>query len=95
MGDTDIDPDLAEVNDRVRMFPEPPLRRRWSAADIVRLLGGLLFLAAGLLAASVALLEGSNFLSISNGWFGLLVICLYLLLINFKTFGMILLININ
>jgi predicted PurR-regulated permease PerM len=39
--------------------------------------------AAGL-ATLIALREGSTMLSISNGWFALLVIGLYLLLINFK-----------
>lgn len=41
-------------------------------------------LVAGALAAAVALLEGSTLLPLSNGWFALLVIGLYLLLINFK-----------
>ena len=41
-------------------------------------------LVAGALAAIVALSEGSALLPISNGWFALLVIGLYLLLINFK-----------
>ena len=39
---------------------------------------------AGGLAALVALFEGSAYLQISNGWFTLLVIGIYLLLINFK-----------
>jgi len=39
---------------------------------------------AGGLAALVALREGSTLLPISNGWFALLVIGLYFLLINFK-----------
>ena len=39
--------------------------------------------AAGL-AVVIAWLEGSNFLPISNGWFALLVIGLYFVLINFK-----------
>ena len=41
-------------------------------------------LVAGGLAALVALREGSTLLSISNGWFALLVVGLYFLLINFK-----------
>jgi predicted PurR-regulated permease PerM len=41
-------------------------------------------LVAGTLAAIVALSEGSSFLPLSNGWFALLVIGLYLVLINFK-----------
>ena len=41
-------------------------------------------LVAGTLAALVALSEGSSFLPLSNGWFALLVIGLYLVLINFK-----------
>ena len=41
-------------------------------------------LVAGALAAIVALSEGSTLLPLSNGWFALLVIGLYLLLINFK-----------
>jgi predicted PurR-regulated permease PerM len=41
-------------------------------------------LVAGILAALIALLEGSNFLELSNSWFALLVLGLYLLLINFK-----------
>jgi len=41
-------------------------------------------LVAGTLAAIVALLEGSSFLPLSNGWLALLVIGLYLVLINFK-----------
>ncbi len=41
-------------------------------------------LVAGGLAVLVALLEGSHFLPISNGWFALLIIGFYLLLINFK-----------
>jgi predicted PurR-regulated permease PerM len=41
-------------------------------------------LVAGMLAALVAFFEGSAFLPISNGWFALLVIGLYLVLINFK-----------
>jgi len=39
---------------------------------------------AGGLAALVALSEGSNYLPLSNGWFALLIIGLYLILINFK-----------
>ena len=39
---------------------------------------------AGGLAALVALSEGSNYLPLSNGWFSLLIIGLYLVLINFK-----------
>ncbi len=54
MSEADIDAELAEVDDRVSIFPEPPLRRRWSAADIIRLLVGLVFVAVGLLAASFA-----------------------------------------
>lgn len=60
-------------------------------AVILGLLTGLFSLApeigplvAGGMAALVALREGSTLLSISNGWFTLLVIGLYLLLINFK-----------
>ena len=41
-------------------------------------------LVACTLAAIVALSEGSSFLPLSNGWFALLVIGLYLVLINFK-----------
>jgi len=41
-------------------------------------------LIATLLAIAVALVEGSNFLPISNFWFGLLVLGIYLVLINFK-----------
>ena len=41
-------------------------------------------LVAGVLAVAVALLEGSLFLPLSNGWFALLVVGLYLVLINFK-----------
>lgn len=41
-------------------------------------------LVAGTLAALVAFSEGSSYLPLSNGWFALLVIGLYLVLINFK-----------
>jgi predicted PurR-regulated permease PerM len=41
-------------------------------------------LVAGALAVLVALLEGSNLLQLSNGWFALLVVGLYLVLINLK-----------
>ena len=41
--------------------------------------------AAALIAMLVALLEGSNFLHISNGWFALLTGGVYLVLNNFKT----------
>ncbi|HBX68767.1 MAG TPA: hypothetical protein DEH25_05135 [Chloroflexi bacterium] len=41
-------------------------------------------LVAGSMAVLVAYWEGSNFLPLSNGWFALLVIGLYLVLINFK-----------
>jgi predicted PurR-regulated permease PerM len=41
-------------------------------------------LIAGGLAALVALSEGSSYLPLSNGWFSLLVIGLYLVMINFK-----------
>jgi predicted PurR-regulated permease PerM len=41
-------------------------------------------LAASALAFVVALLEGSTYLPLSNGWFGLLVVGIYLVLINFK-----------
>jgi predicted PurR-regulated permease PerM len=60
-------------------------------ALILGLLTGLLSLipevgplVAVAFAILVALLEGSHFLPISNGWFTLLVIGIYLLLINFK-----------
>ncbi len=41
-------------------------------------------LVAGILAVMVAFTEGSNFLPVSNGWFALIVVGLYLVLINFK-----------
>ncbi len=41
-------------------------------------------LAATLLALGVALLEGSNYLPLSNFWFGVLVVGIYVVLINFK-----------
>jgi predicted PurR-regulated permease PerM len=41
-------------------------------------------LAATLLALGVALIEGSNYLPLSNFWFGCLVLLIYLVLINFK-----------
>ncbi len=43
-----------EAYGEVTLFPEPTPRRKWSAGDINRLLLSLGFLAAGLLAASIA-----------------------------------------
>ena len=54
MSETDTEAGLPEALDQVSIFPEPPLRRRWSAADIIRILVGLVLLAAGLLAATFA-----------------------------------------
>ena len=41
-------------------------------------------LAATLLAWAVALIEGSNYLPLTNFWFGVLVLLIYMVLINFK-----------
>jgi len=41
-------------------------------------------LAATVLAMSVAFIEGSNYLPISNFWFGMVVLSIYMVLINFK-----------
>ena len=69
----------------------------WSAvglpgAIMLGILAGLLNLvpeigpgATAVIAVVVALLEGSNFLPISNGWFALLTGGIYLILNNFKT----------